>query len=74
MSGHLPVEHLVRPAVFALASLLGVQGPGDPAVSALRVLLKAVRKISRWRGASQWVTLVCWRNRCNRRSRISPPR
>jgi hypothetical protein len=53
MSGHLPVEHLVRPAVFALASLLGVQGPGDPAVSALRVLLKAVRKISRWRGASQ---------------------
>jgi len=29
MSVHLPVKHLVRPAMFGLADLLRVQGTGD---------------------------------------------
>jgi len=29
MSVHLPVEHVVGPAVFGLADSLGVQGAGD---------------------------------------------
>lgn len=44
------------------------------AVSALRDLRKAVSNITRRPGASQYVTLVCWRSSWNRSSLTFPPR
>ena len=53
MSFHLPVEHLMRGAVFGFADLLRMQGTGYLSSLGAAVFGNTVNKITRRHGASQ---------------------